>query len=473
MQSDEKDDLLDYNEIEEYNKSSGQHAKVKTPSHSPTQTPPSLKSDEDSDEVDSDLEKDQDTKIDLEEGQEIEMDTTSSQQALVERKQKEFETLTERLQENGWGMRYKVFQDPFQSNLAIPMNASTRTLAEILQSVPLEDAEQISEFQETVYMPLHFLERYLLPSMQFRKLIEAEQLTSGEQPLPGGPETAILYSLYHQTKTTMSSTQDNKLRSLVMHSDDETSSLVKDITEIRKEKAISLQTYTNQLRDITRLPSMQTLCRMTPEDVEDRNELINSVLSNFEQQLKRDYKAYERERHQNVPIAKLNYEQQLHILDANTQYLELSSQRQEIVEKTAGLDVQVEVSRIKDNLQSLQEDMAKQCRDLTSVLGPLDTTHLMNTMKRLRDALKDATYQNAYLVMNNNELSLENSFMTPTQRETIKKIKAEQSHYYMLQREKPHYIEAYPEGNIISTVRGTAETLRYLCRYRRATKRSR
>jgi hypothetical protein len=183
-----------------------------------------------------------------------------------------------------------------------------------------------------------------------------------------------------------------------MHSDDETSSLVKDITEIMKEKAISLETYTNQLRDITRLPSMQTLCRMKPEDIEDRNELINSVLSNFEQQLKRDYKAYERERHQNVLIAKLNYEQQLHILDANTQYLELSSQRQEIVEKTAGLDVQVEVSRIKDNLQSLQEEMAKQCRNLTSVLGPLDTTHLMNTMKKLRDALKDATYQNAYLV---------------------------------------------------------------------------
>ncbi len=93
--------------------------------------------------------------------------------------------------------------------------------------------------------------------------------------------------------------------------------------------------------------------------------------------------------------------------------------------------------------------MAQQCRDLRSVLGPLDTTHLMSIMKRLRDALQDVTYQNAYLVMNNNELSLENSFMTPTQRDTIKKIKAEQSHYYMQQRIKPHYIEAYPEATII------------------------
>jgi hypothetical protein len=305
------------------------------------------------------------------------------------------------------------------------MNASTRTLAGILQFVPLEDAEQISEFRGTVYMPLHFLEKYLLPSMQLRKLIETEDLAPGSQPLPGGPETAILYSLYHQTKMTKSSTQDNKLRSLVTHSDEETSRLVKNITENMKVKEMSVETYTNQLREVTRLPSVSTLCRMKSEDVEEKNQLISSVLTNFEQQLKRDYKAFERERHQNVLIAKLNYEQQLHILDANSQYLELSNQRPEIVERTAGLDVQVKVSQIKDTLQSLQEEMAQQCRDLSSALGPIDTTHLMNTMKKLRDALQDVTYQNAYLVMDNNELTLENSFMTPTQRVTIKKIKAE------------------------------------------------
>ena len=133
MQTKEEVDISDYDALlVEFNQNLGQHAKVNTPSHSPTQTPPSLKSDEDSDEVDSDLEKDQDTKFDLDEGQEIEMDTTSTEQALVERKQKEFKTLTAKLQENGWRMRYKIFRDPLQSNLAIPMNASTRTLAEIL-----------------------------------------------------------------------------------------------------------------------------------------------------------------------------------------------------------------------------------------------------------------------------------------------------------------------------------------------------
>jgi hypothetical protein len=51
--------------------------------------------------------------------------------------------------------------------------------------------------------------------------------------------------------------------------------------------------------------------------------------------------------------------------------------------------------------------------------------------------------------MNNNELTLEDSFMTPAQKEVIKKIKAEQSHYNMQQRIAPHYIEAYPEAIVI------------------------
>ncbi len=207
--------------------------------------------------------------------------------------------------------------------------------------MPLEDTEQISEFQGIVYMTLFFLEKYLLPTMQMRKSIELEDVTpSGSHPLPGGPETVIMYSLYHQTKQTKSSTQDNELRSLITHSDDDTSQLVKEITESMKAKEMSLETYTNQLREVTRLPSVQTLCRMKAEDVTEKNKLISSVLANFEQQLKRDYKAYERARRQNVLIAKLNYEQQLHIVDANSQYLELSNQRQEIVERTAGLDVQ-------------------------------------------------------------------------------------------------------------------------------------
>jgi hypothetical protein len=86
-----------------------------------------------------------------------------------------------------------------------------------------------------------------------------------------------------------------------------------------------------------------------------------------------------------------------------------------------GLDVQLKVSQIKDTLKELQGNLAQQCQELTQVLSPLDTPTIMETLVKLRDALKDATFQNAYLVMQNNELYLYNSFMTPAQKAAIKK----------------------------------------------------
>ncbi len=71
-------------------------------------------------------------------------------------------------------MRLKVWADPEQAFRPTPMTAPTKTLAEILQTVPLEDTAQISEFQGLVYLPEQFMEKYLLPAMQIRKLLETE-----------------------------------------------------------------------------------------------------------------------------------------------------------------------------------------------------------------------------------------------------------------------------------------------------------
>jgi hypothetical protein len=48
--------------------------------------------------------------------------------------------------------------------------------------------------------------------------------------------------------------------------------------------------------------------------------------------------------------------------------------------------------------------------------------------------------------MKSNEITLENSFTTPTQLEIIRKIKAEQSPYYMNQWTNPHYIVSHKDG---------------------------
>jgi hypothetical protein len=92
---------------------------------------------------------------------------------------------------------------------------------------------------------------------------------------------------------------------------------------------------------------------MTASEITDKNQLVADILTNFEQQLKRDYKSFERERQQNVLITKLNYEQQLHIYDLNLESFNVANQRQAILDKALGLDVQVKVAQVKDTLKDL------------------------------------------------------------------------------------------------------------------------
>jgi hypothetical protein len=93
------------------------------------------------------------------------------------------------------------------------------------------------------------------------------------------------------------------------------------------KKTVTLETFVSQLCDVVQLPSARAMYAMTDEDIAEKNRLTNAVLQNFEKQLKLDYTAYERERQQNVLIARLNYEQQLHIHDVNEECLSISNDK--------------------------------------------------------------------------------------------------------------------------------------------------
>jgi hypothetical protein len=140
----------------------------------------------------------------------------------------------------------------------------------------------------------------------------------------------------------------------------------------RPNKTTYLENFVQQLRDVVRLPSARDMYKMTAEEVTDKNRLINEVLTNFEEQLKRDYKSFERARQQNTLVAKLNYEQQLHIHDLNLETFDVADQRQKLIDKTMGLDVQLKVEQVKDTLKDIQEQLAQQCRSLNEALHPMD-----------------------------------------------------------------------------------------------------
>ena len=154
------------------------------------------------------------------------------------------ESLTDRLHFNGSKMRQIINRDPVQSRRAISMKAATRSLEEMLEEIPLEDAEQVSTFQGQVYMPESFLEKYLLPTMQLRKCLENEAAPSeSDQTLPGGIETAMMHSMFNQTKVVGDAESNRKLRALIAHAEEQTPQLVDQIGQNIRSKTRSLEIY--------------------------------------------------------------------------------------------------------------------------------------------------------------------------------------------------------------------------------------
>jgi hypothetical protein len=154
-----EDDLVDYNEDELLDYNDPNAFRDEQPSsHTPTHTPRNLDSEnEGEDEITEDPVEGVMRDL-VEEGRKADEDIRAAELAKREKRLKEFEALSLKLSENGYKMRMKVLADPTQAFRPMPMTAPSKTLAEILQTVPSEDAEQISEFQGLVYMPEQFME---------------------------------------------------------------------------------------------------------------------------------------------------------------------------------------------------------------------------------------------------------------------------------------------------------------------------
>jgi hypothetical protein len=190
------------------------------------------------------------------------------------------DALSEVLIENGFKLRQRISRDNVQTSTTVPMTAPTRSLVEVLSLIPREDAEQIGSYRGQIFMPQYFLEKFMLPTMQLKKILEEE----GDQPpeewgfVPGGPETVMMYSIFRQSQSQEYSAQSGKLRALIAHSNEQTGDLVCQIREDMIKKTMTLETFVQQLRDVVQLPSARTIYSMTEEDIAEKNRLTDEVL---------------------------------------------------------------------------------------------------------------------------------------------------------------------------------------------------
>jgi hypothetical protein len=237
---DQEDQFVDFNDYDENgNIVEAPRETEQVNSHSPTTSPmPSI----------------EEQGEDMGEGQE-EASETHSQLTVLERTRLQLaqqDTLSDVLAENGFRLRQRISRDVVQAIIPVPMTAPTRPLVEVLSFIPREDAEQISLYHGQVFMPQHFLEKFMLPTMQLKRILKEEgnQTTEEWDLVPGGPETAMMYSIFfRQSQAQEHSAQSGKLRALVAHSNEQTGDQVCQIREDTSKKTVALETFVSQLRD--------------------------------------------------------------------------------------------------------------------------------------------------------------------------------------------------------------------------------
>jgi hypothetical protein len=138
-------------------------------------------------------------------------------------------------------------------------------------------------------------------------------------------------------------------------------------------------------------------------------------------------------------LAHLVWEQQLHICDLNDRALRHIDKRKQILN---GNDAPIHknVDEIVAVMKELQLTLQRRHEVITGILTPIDMTTIATTMLKLKSALVEITTLNSQLVMRNNKLARELSFIPPGMRQKLDQAKNQRSKIYLEQRTNPHHL---------------------------------
>ena len=91
-------------------------------------------------------------------------------------------------------------------------------------------------------------------------------------------------------------------------------------------------------------------------------------------------------------------------------------------------------------MASLQQSLLQRHEILASNIDPIDSPRIAESISKLKTALQELHTRNAQLVMRNEKLNLQLSFMPPKMWHTIVQAARERHHRYEQQRSDPHHL---------------------------------
>jgi hypothetical protein len=183
--------------------------------------------------------------------------------------------LSEQLANEGKRLRIRLGQAKQETFDALTMVPSQRSLAQILSGLPLRETEGISQFEDKAYMPVPFLEKYVMPTKHLMSLVDSSMIEETNR-IPGGPVSAILYSLFKDIGAREDRTPHElqAIRATLLQAHP-SNSIIEEHRIALGQRIRTMETFVSQLRSVAKLPDQRTLFGMTDSEIEDKNKYLD------------------------------------------------------------------------------------------------------------------------------------------------------------------------------------------------------
>jgi hypothetical protein len=319
------------------------------------------------------------------------------------------------------------------------------SIEDIMREIPPEDLQHVGSVKDRVYMPVSFVQKWVLSTIRVQKALKESQ----DGKLPGGMEPAFLASIFDQSvmdfnKPVSTNLADNRaLRSMVIHTKDDTTHQFVPMEEGIKDLINGVKSALQRLKKVAQLPDENTLFQMKDVEIDIHNKEIDEAIEQYGDHATRDQNNILLIREQNALVGRLAWEQHIRICDLNERHLRLLEEKRQLVQMN-DKHIYDSVNIITLTMIQLKESLKERDSSVSKILIPIDFKEIMATMAKLRSALRDINLSNSHLVTRNNALNLGLSFMPRKMREHLEQAKRSHSTVVANQRTDPHHL--IPDG---------------------------
>jgi hypothetical protein len=312
---------------------------------------------------------------DTSEGEEL-FETEEEIQAEIDRleaeqKASKTKALKEMLTSNGFAYRNILRNEKVKQHFTSPFSKENAMSPEdILLEIPKEDLHEVGLVQRRMFMPASFVQKWIIPTIRARNALKDQ----GTQ-LPGGYETAMLFSIFDQSilDTTKSRQQlnddDHALRAIIACAQDANVKLIERMRQGNNGLKEIARNSLKQLEQAVQIPPHDTLWKMTDIDYRYHQETIAEAITQYRGHTERDLDDLQLLREQTALQASLIWEQQMQICKMNGAYLQLHDEKEVLVLADNKL-VHEGMEHISKMMTSLQQSLQKKARSAYRNHGP-------------------------------------------------------------------------------------------------------